>query len=395
MNELSDCDILLDGLFGIGLNRALSEEDILLIQSMNQLQKYVIAIDIPSGICVDNGASMGEVVSAELTVSFAFLKVGHLLYPGKSYSKDVIVRDIGITNHSLGDKTIHSMQLQKEDVAALMPARQDHSHKGNYGKVLVIAGSKGMAGAAYFSAKSAYLMGAGLVQIVSCEENRYILQTLLPEAIFFGYESHLDENEILEKIKWADVILIGPGLSVQPLSKQLLELCLSASEVPLICDADAINMLADDILLLKRAHTEIILTPHMGEMSKLLKMSIARILENEKEICEEFSRNYQVDCVLKDATTLITIPYKTTYFNTNGHNGMASAGSGDILAGMIAGLIAIGMSCDDAAAVGPFLHGASGSYAVNVTGANSCMASDIMSQIPSVLCDIMKDSTSC
>ena len=292
--------------------------------------------------------------------------------------------EIGITEESFLGKEPQTIAFTEEDLTGL-PKRQAESNKGTYGKVLVIAGNEQMAGAAYFSAKAAYLCGCGLVKVVTHENNKTMLHTKLPEALIQTYEGKKAEKEsLIEAVNWADVIVVGPGLGQSSLSENILKTVLKTASVPMVLDADALNLLAKERELLKLPHTDLIVTPHLGEMARLADMPVDYIKKNLILTAEEFAREYNVICVLKDARTIISIPYGKTYVNLSGNHGMATGGSGDVLTGMIAGLLAGGVSPETAAALGVYLHGKAGDTAAGKTGHYSLMASDILDGISEV-----------
>lgn len=301
---------------------------------------------------------------------------------------------------------------------SLMPKRKQDSHKGSYGRVLVIAGQKNMAGAAYFSAKAAALCGCGLVKIFTVEENRTILQQLFPEAILSTYsrEEHtksckegiasqvensvsMAENseqamkQILAKrlqkeLVWADVIVIGPGLGTDECAAGLVEETLIHAEVPVVIDADALNILAMEKgrrreLLMSSKPSLRIVTPHMGEMARLCASSISDLKQSKIETARTFANTYHVTCVLKDVQTVTACQDGTVWINRSGNNGMATGGSGDVLTGIIAGLLAQGMQ-EEAAPFGVYLHGLAGDQAKKECGSYSLLAGDLLSGIRQV-----------
>ncbi|MBQ7294122.1 MAG: NAD(P)H-hydrate dehydratase [Clostridia bacterium] len=271
-----------------------------------------------------------------------------------------------------------------------MPQRPQHSNKGTFGRVLVVGGSPCMSGAAYFSAKAAYRTGAGLVQILTHEDNRIILQTQLPEAILSTYsEENFDEDFIADAIEKADVIVIGVGLGQSSTAKHLLSLVLSGAEVPVVVDADALNILAKAPSLLDSVSAPLIITPHMMEMARLCHTDISEIIANPVDFAVDYATGNSLICVLKDHET---IAYDGTsdsriYVNKSGNSGMATGGSGDVLTGIIAALVAQGMPLFDATTLGVYIHGLAGDAAADELGEYSVMASDIIDHISTVIKD--------
>lgn len=383
--ELKTADVILDAIFGTGLSREIDGHYKEVITTINEFSGDKIAIDIPSGVSADDGKILGCAIKCNATVTFAYYKLGQLLYPGKSYCGSVEKYDIGISKRSFSDKKMGALALDKEDISKLYPKRDGDSHKGSFGKVLVVAGSKNMAGAALFCAKSCYLMGAGLVKIYTEESNRQILQTSLPEALLCTYENRINEDELESALAWADVVILGPGLSEETLQSKIAKFVLDHVGGPMVVDADGLNYISKHKNLLKRPHMEMVLTPHLGEMSRLIDEPVSYIKENKLSVSEEFSIYNNVVLALKDAVTITARPYLQSFINMSGNNGMATAGSGDVLSGMIGGLMALGMKGEDAAPLGVYLHGLCGDAAAIKKGKASLMASDILEEIPFLL----------
>ena len=377
--------LIIDALFGIGLSRNVEGIHREAIEEMNRLEGTKIAVDIPSGIHADSGAVMGSCFYADHTVTFAYNKTGLCLYPGADAAGQIHIADIGITKESFLEKEPQMLMPQAEDLTRL-PKRKADSNKGTYGKVLVIAGSEEMSGAAYFSAKAAYLSGCGLVKVFTHEKNRTMLTTRLPEAIPVTYDGKKNLKEsLIAAVQWADVLVLGPGLGRSDTARQIVKLTIQTAAVPIIVDADALNLLSEELEILKGPHTDLIVTPHLGEMSRLVDMPIEYIKKNILMTAQDFSREYNVICVLKDARTITSIPYGKTYVNTSGNHGMATAGSGDVLTGIIAGFLAGGLTPEEAAVFGVYVHGLSGDAMVEKTGYYSLMAEDILDGIKEVL----------
>lgn len=377
--------LIIDAIFGIGLSRAVEGKTAELIQKINDSKSRVVSVDLASGISADTGQVMGIAVKADLTVTFAYKKLGQVLYPGAEYTGLLKVCDIGIEKHSWLEKKPSYYAVQKEDLS-LLPKREKRSHKGSYGKVLLIAGSSNMAGAAILAAKASYASGCGLVRVFTAEENRGVVLSNIPEAVLTVYAAKkADKTELTEAIQWADVVAVGPGIGTDNQAKEMVKTVLQISSVPVVMDADALNILAMNRNLLLGPHTELIVTPHLGEMASLCDVPISYIQDNLITEAEEFAREYNVICVLKDARTICSIPYGKTYVNLNGNHGMATAGSGDVLCGLLAGLIAQGTRPDLAAPLGVYIHGRSGDIMAKETGYHGLMASDLVEGIKRVI----------
>ena len=384
--EQETYDAVIDAVFGVGLSRGVEGCYADLLARMNELSGLKIALDIPSGISSDNGAVLGTAFCADLTVTFAFEKTGTVLWPGNEYAGEVVVRDIGIDERSFLGRTPAVAALEDVDLARL-PARAAHSNKGSFGKLLVIAGSVGMSGAACLCAEAAYSCGCGLVRIVTPEENRTILQTKLPEAVLTTYPTAggRETAGLSEVIGWADAIVCGPGLGTSDVARAIVETVLREASVPVLLDADALNLIARDTGVLRQAQGELVVTPHLGEMSRLCVESVARIQSRLIETADRFAEEYQVICVLKDQHTITSVPSRRTYLNLSGNAGMATAGSGDVLSGVIGSLMAQGLGAEDAAPLGVFLHGKAGDAVSERCSMRGLRASDLSEGLRLVL----------
>lgn len=377
-------DIVVDALFGIGLTRDLTGIYREFILKMNEMDGLKVAVDIPSGIHSDTGAVMGIGFRAGLTVTFAFEKPGLLLFPGAAYAGRVAVREIGIDSRSFLDSQPDKFCLTEEDLRGI-PSRKMRSNKGSYGRILTAAGQKNMAGAAFLSAKASYLTGAGLVKIFTAEENRVILQQLLPEAVL---ETYTESPELIEEaVSWASVIAAGPGLGTGTQGEEMIRRILSCARVPLILDADGLNIIAGHPEWLRGAQCPVIVTPHLGEMARLTGRDIPSIQSSLMETAGEFAAEYHVICILKDARTVTALPDGRIWVNASGNNGMATAGAGDVLTGILAGLIAQGMEPERAAPMGVYLHGLAGDRMAAERGYYGLMAQDILEGIARILAE--------
>lgn len=395
-NSLRDVEYsaIIDAVFGIGLSRAIEGRYQEIIERMNAYAGTKVAVDIASGISADTGAVLGCAFQADLTVTFAYEKRGQILFPGRGYSGEVSVRPIGITYPNIEAAKEVCFTCERSESGVQLPNRTADSNKGTYGKVLCITGSKGMSGAAYLSAKAAYLAGAGLVQIYTEESNRVILQQLLPEAIITTYNEE-DTNafyRLPELLGWASVICVGCGLGMSSASKSLVEVVLTHSEKPMVIDADAINILSEyseekkNALLEGKKHC--VLTPHMKELSRLCGMDVMLLKNDRTNYAKKLSESLPATLVMKDSCTLVACAEQKMYLNKSGNAAMAKAGAGDVLAGIITGLMAQKMPSFDAAVLAVYLHGLAGDYARESCGAYSVLAEDILSEFRNVLIDL-------
>jgi len=391
--EKNDYTAVIDAVFGVGLSRDVEGEYKTLLTKMNGLSGEKYAVDIASGVSADNGAVLGTAFRADVTITFAYGKVGMYLFPGNEYSGKVIVTDIGIPEQSWFGVKPRTAALEETDLARL-PERKSHSNKGTYGKLLVIAGSVNMAGAACLCGKAAYAAGCGLVRIMTPEENRIIIQSALPEAVLNTYSKERpDMAQLAEALKWADAVVLGPGIGTSEAAEKLVKEVLAQAAVPVLLDADALNLVSKDCSLLLHSNAGLIITPHLGEMSRLTGNSISEMQTHLIEVAEDFARQYNVICVLKDEHTVTAVPKGQTYLNLSGNHGMATAGSGDVLSGVIGSLSAQGMSPEEAAPLGVFLHGRAGDAIREKTGCRGMMASDLTEGIRLVTGRLEDDST--
>lgn len=378
--------VIIDALFGTGLKREVTGHYREVLCSVNQMAGKKVAVDLPSGIHDTTGARMGIAFCADLTVAIAFPKRGLFLQEGNVCAGKILTGDIGISSETFSEGTV-TFGYEKQDLFLGFPKRKKNSHKGSYGKVLMIAGSKGMSGAAYLSAKAAYAVGAGLVQIYTHEENRVILQQLLPEAIITTYDT-FDSEQLEKLIQWADLIGIGCGLGKSDTAERVMQYTLKRALVPCVVDADGINILSKHMEWIEETNALIVLTPHMKEMSRMLQCSVKELIEQRMENLHAFVERYKVVCVLKDARTLVAKEHQNTYLNLSGNAAMAKAGSGDVLAGVIVGILAQQCEPYTSACLGVFLHGLAGDMARDKKGAYSVLASDLVAEISSVLKNI-------
>lgn len=380
-------NVIIDAVFGVGLSREVSGRYAEVIQALNARKGFKLAVDIPSGIDSKSGKVFGTAFRADATVTFQCEKSGTVLFPGAEYAGNVVTADIGIDTSIYETQPDVCFTLESGDVIRYLPSRRADSHKGTYGKVLMITGSKGMAGAAYLSAKAAYTCGAGLVQIYTHESNRTILQQLLPEAIIstYGNDAAQDRETTKSLLAWADVVCIGCGLGQDNTAEMLLETTLVNSSVPCVIDADGLNLLAKHMELLHQMKAEAVLTPHMKEMAGMIGCQVSELKEERFAKLQEFVEQYPVVCVLKDSRSMAASSGKRTFINTAGNCGMAKAGSGDVLAGVITALLAQKMSAYESAVGGVYVHAKGGDEALKMCGSYSMLARDLIEGIKNLL----------
>lgn len=371
---------IVDAIFGIGLSREVQGRYAEVMEWINQQDASVVAVDIPSGISADTGKVLGIAVRADLTVTFAYKKVGHVLYPGTEYCGRVVCRDIGIIGKRISGNTLPVFTYKDDDLGRI-PKRKPYSNKGTYGKVLMIAGSSGMSGAAYMAALAAYRMGCGLVRVFTPKCNQPVIQSCLPEAIVTAWdEASFPKKQLDEAMEWSDVAALGPGFGTGEIQSTILNYVIRHYEKPFVVDADGLNLLSKNIELLYDTKAPMVLTPHIGEMKRLTGSTKEEILEDILLTAKGFAKEYHVTCVLKDARSVVSDGART-YINTSGNSGMAVGGCGDVLTGMIAGLLSQGMSPFDAACAGTYLHGRAGDLAKEKLTEYGMLATDVINHI--------------
>ncbi len=429
VREVLDAGILVDAILGTGLKRPVTGELKDLLDLMGR-GAGVAAIDIPSGISADTGEVLGSAVKADFTVTMQRAKPGLLLYPGAAYAGEVHVAEIGVVEpdgsrtgisgpagpgsggHGFGgpDSGISGSvrpgpiySLDADDLKVLLPARDPSGNKGTFGKVLVIAGTKGMAGASVLAAMAALRTGCGMVKVLTTEDNRLILQSTLPEAMVSTYITGRDEEALAalyDGLTWCDAVLMGPGIGRGGTQRALLRELLARSAKTVVLDADALNLISEDRTLLKEraslpdrsdasekegGYPAVYITPHVGEMSRLTGLPISQIKGDLLGTAGRFAAEYRVNCILKDARSVSAAPDGTLYINTSGNSGMATAGSGDVLGGILASLLAQGIRPDMAAPAAALMHGLAGDAARKRSGERFMCAGDIVRALGDVL----------
>lgn len=389
-------DIIIDAIYGTGIHGTVGGISYDVINEINENSKYTMAVDVPSGINSDSGEICGICIRADKTVTFAAYKVGMLMFPAADYTGKVTVADISIPDYILEGQSISINVTDEEFVRANFPVRENNSQKGDYGKVLVIAGSVGMTGAAYLSSQSAVTAGSGLVTLAipaglnGAMEAKTTEVMTLPVEDINGHISSDAAEKILERTDMADAVLIGPGLGRSSDAARVLKSVLSHSKVPVIIDADGINAASRDMDILSDCTCPVIFTPHTVEMSRLTGLDRDYIEENRLVASKEFAEEYGVTVILKGHHTIVTASDGEQYINITGNPGLATGGSGDVLAGITASLAARGINETAAAAMAVYIHGKAGDIAKDKYGMESVTASLVMESIPDALRQILQ-----
>lgn len=377
---IREADLIVDALLGTGIKRDLEGVFLELVRFINGIKKDVIAVDIPSGIDSDSGKALGDAIRAKLTVALGLIKIGHLLFPGREYCGSLRLVDISFPPDCKEDGQFNI--ILEEEVKKCIKRRALNSHKGNLGHTVIIGGSKGKMGAPLMASISALRSGAGLLTAIIPEEISIGFQTNFPEIMTYPINNwKKDESKIIDFIRDKDAIVIGCGLGISDDAKYFFFDLLKNIDIPIVIDADGINLLAGNLNILKDMKIRPVLTPHIGEMARLLGMMKDELLLAPHHIAMEFSKAYNVYLVLKSATTIFTTPEEKLFFSIYGNPGMATAGSGDILAGIIGSFLGQAYDTETAVKISLALHGLAGDLAKLEKGENSLVASDIIDNI--------------
>ncbi len=385
---VEDClskDIVVDAIFGTGFSGEVTGSIKDAICKINESEAYVASVDIPSGVNADTGSVLGVCVEADLCVTFLALKPGHLLFPGKAHSKKLIKTDISVPRQVINE-TAAGYDVIDHSVLLRLPKRNANSHKGSFGKALAFVGAEGMSGAAVLSTSSILKSGAGMVCAAIPESIAYAFSTELITATTLPIPSETSAEDatklLLFKLSSQDVLLAGCGLGTHARTKEILYRLIKTSEKPMVLDADALNLVAENIDILNEKKCDMILTPHVLEFSRLSGLTVQEIKENTLSVAKAFATKYNVTLVLKDAVTVVATKEGALFISTASNSGMATAGSGDVLAGIITALLAQGAKKENAAVLGVYLHLAAGELARREKGEYAMTAEDILAYLP-------------
>lgn len=387
--SIKQCDIIVDALFGTGLRPPVTGLLADVIQYINQLHKDVVSVDIPSGLGADSPHIVGPCINAALTVTFALPKVSHLLPAASNNVGELRIVDIGIPDFLINETPYAMMTLDDTLLAPLLKVRLSDTHKGDYGHCLILAGSEGKTGAAYMAAAAALRAGAGLVTLGIPQSLNEIMAVKLTEAMTLPLSETPDKTisakawqKIVDFLPRVNSIAVGPGLSQNQETGELVQRIVTEIKMPMVIDADGINLLAGRFDLVRESGNAPILTPHPGEMARLIGCKTADLVSNRLEIVKEQAVDKGCYLLLKGHNTLIVNPKGEIFINSTGNPGMASGGMGDILTGMIAGLIAQGYSKEDATLLSVYLHGLAGDIAVKTKCEECLLATDLFDTLP-------------
>ncbi len=378
-------DAIVDAMFGTGLAREVSGIYKDVIQLINESNKPVFSVDIPSGINGDTGEVMDTAVKADYTVTFGLPKIGNILHPGYDHCGKLYVSHISFPP-SLYNADSIKIEI---NTPIELPRRDKNAHKGDFGEVLFIAGASSYLGAPYFSALSFLKAGGGYSRLATPTSISSFLASKGSEIVFVpqketpaGSIALENKDELLKLSQTVDMVIMGPGLSLNEETQELVRELAMEIEKPLLIDGDGITAISKDIEVIKRRKSETILTPHMGEMSRITKKDISAVDENKIEVLQHTASELNTIIVLKGAHSLIGYPDETAFINLSGNPGMATAGSGDVLTGTIAAMFGLGLPLKNAVRMGVFIHGFSGDLAAKDKGEDGITAQDILDYLP-------------
>ena len=383
----AQAEVIIDALFGTGLNSAVRGLPAAAIELINGSPAAVFAVDVPSGVDAGNGRICGCAVQADLTVSFDRAKIGHASQPGAACVGSLEIVDIGIPRRGRLALSSACRLIDAQDAAALLPERSRWGHKGRFGHLLVVAGSRGKTGAATLAGEAAVRSACGLVTVATPAAVHDIIEVKLTEAMSFA----LPGGEQLSLAALAPIegllaerqaLVFGPGLGVSDELRELLRGLLKSAERPLLVDADGLSLLAAQLDSLQQSSAPLVLTPHPGEMARLTGLTVAEIEADRYQVARDFAAEHGVVLLLKGARTLVAAPDGRVNINACGNDGLASGGSGDVLSGLIGGLLAQGMAPFEAASLAVWLHGRSAELVAAENGAAGLAASDLLPRIP-------------
>jgi NAD(P)H-hydrate epimerase len=394
-SEVSECDLLVDAIAGTGFRGPLTGLFETVVADINGLGKPVVAIDLPTGVSADSHEIAGQAIEASMTVTLAAPKIPLVLPPADAFAGDLVIADIGIPGSVIDELDGPWLELlTRERMRELVPARAAESHKGDFGRVLVVAGSVGRTGAAHLAALGALRSGAGLVTVATARSAVPIVAAMMPEYMTVPLEETaagcVDFSAIDRVLEFkADIIAMGPGLGTDPSTVAFVQAIVERAGVPLVLDADALNAFVEDPeRLIGRDGVDVIITPHPGEMARLIGASIEQIQSDRLAHAREFATAHRVTVVLKGHRTVIAGPEGRSFVNLTGNAGMATGGTGDLLTGTIAAWFAQILDAEAACKLAVYLHGSAGDLAEADEGENALIASDIAARLGDALLEL-------
>ncbi len=395
--ELGRYDLLVDAILGTGLKGPVKGYLEEIIRDINNASADRVAVDIPSGLSGDTNELPGLCIQADATVTFACPKVPHVFLPAEAKVGEVYVADIGIPEEAVEAEEVRLNLVEAEELSRYLPPRKVESHKGDYGHLLVVAGSKGKPGAARMVAEGAFRAGVGLVTVATPESVQSILapqvMEMMTEALPETREGTVSGRataRVLKLLEGKRALTVGPGLSIAAETQSFVRELVAETRVPLVLDADGLNAYASDPAALSGRDRPLVLTPHPGEMGRLLGITADDVQKDRIAVCRDFSTAHSCFVVLKGYRTLISDPEGSIWVNPTGNPGMATAGSGDILTGILSGLVAQGIPILHAILLGVYLHGLAADLCASERGELSLMARDIVAYLPRAMAHLLK-----
>lgn len=389
LEEIARAVLVVDAVFGIGFAGDLPKCVRELSTAVNASDAEVIALDVPSGVSADTGAAQRDAVRADITLCFVGMKPANVLKTAREHCGKSVLLEVGIAaKQNVGD-TRGLYTLTRDIASGLLPARSALGHKGTFGRLLVCAGSERYRGAAVLAASGAYVCGAGLVTVASCEKVLDAVSASVLEAVLLDTSKNKNEAEFKSTLMAASACLIGCGLSRSKEARAMVEFAVKNCTCPLIIDADGINILADDISILKDCKCAVIMTPHLGEFARLCHLSVEEARLNRLALAREFAERHGIVLVQKSENTIIACGGKATHINTTGNSGLAKAGSGDLLAGMISSFCAQGTTAQNAALLGVWLHSRAADMCSGAINEYSMCASDVRDFVPRAIGELV------
>ncbi len=386
---LMNTDLIVDAVYGTGFRGHVEERVGRIFETLNESGRPIVAVDIPSGLEAGAGRVNGPCIRATSTVTFGLPKLGLVLEPGASYAGRVTVADISLPANLIENIAPDRYIITAEMVKGWLPARPAPAHKGSFGRVLVVAGSRGMTGAACLTGEAALRAGAGLVTVAVPETLHDIMEIKLTEVMTAplpdtgdGSLSGEAGSRILSLLEGADVLVMGPGLSQAPGVAALVRELLPLAGKPCVLDADGINALSGAGDILEKARAPVVITPHPGEMARLMGKEVKEIQMDRIAAAVNAADTWNVVALLKGFRTVVAAPDGPIYINTTGNPGMATGGSGDVLTGIVAALMAQGLAPARAAAAGAYIHGLAGDRVAEESGMTGMIAGDILAALP-------------
>ena len=403
LNHIAGCELLVDAILGTGLRGDVRDPIATVINAINRLPIPILSVDLPSGLDADTGHPLGTCVRADRTVTIGLPKRGLLMHPGAELAGKLEVVDIGFPEQVVDAQDIKVNWTSATQAVQWMPPRPLSSHKGNYGRVLVVAGSIGMTGAAALASEAALRAGAGLVTLATPRHLNPILEGLLPEVMTLplpetdaGSLAASATSAILEFAeKTKSILAIGPGLSQHPETVSFVHQLIRENQergldLRMVIDADGLNALAQARETISLLDSEAVLTPHPGEMARLTNTAVSILKKDRIGTAQQFASKYGVTLVFKGAPTVTSDPNGNLWVNSTGNPGMATGGMGDVLTGIIAGLMAQGIPSESAAALGVYIHGLAGDIAAERLGMHGLTASDVLKAVPQAISSLIR-----